>query len=561
MLTIFNQVLSAINGIIWHQWVILGLLVVGVVYTLWTRFCQFRSLTHGLAVVTGRYDDHSDPGAISHFQALSAALSATVGVGNIGGTALAIAIGGPGALLWMWVVGLLGMGLKTVEVTLSLMHRQMEERGTVRGGPMWVLEQSTKETTGILKPLAKALACMFCVTLLIATFTGGLFFQAWNASNVTQQFFGVPAFGVGIVLTLVVGLVILGGIKRIGTVASRIVPFMCGVYLVAGIYVLLIQASEIPGLFGLIFSSAFSTTDSQGAFAGGTMGAVFSIGMQQAFFSNEAGQGSSPIVHSAAKTDEPVREGTVAGLEPFIDTIVVCTLTGLVILSSGVWNRDADFQLDRVPTVQTPGDAWVFESSSLPERDDRAWLAGDRVVCMAQVRPTESGASRWIQAPGIVVEADGQLRIDWQPIASVSPPVIRDTGIYESYAGAALTALAFDSVQPGLGRWLVTLATWLFGISTMISWNYYGEQGVLYLFGNRGILPYRLLFCAAILVSCAGIVRSQAELTNLANLGTGVMLWVNMPITLLFASRVMAQYRDYFRRGDSGEFNNENQDR
>lgn len=543
----FNQTLDSLNSVIWHSWVILGLLLVGLLFTIWTRFAQFRSLTHGIAVVLGRYDKHDDPGAISHFQALSAALSATVGTGNIGGTALAIAIGGPGALFWMWMVGMLGMVLKTMEVTLSMIYRTTD--GTsIQGGPMWVVDRGLKENAPWLLPAGKAIAATFCVTLLIATFTGGLFFQAWNASNVTQQFFGVPALLVGVILAVIVGLVILGGIQRIGSVASRIVPFMCGIYLLSGIYVVILNAAAVPDLIQLIFQSAFSTSQAQGAFLGGTMGAVFSIGMQQAFFSNEAGQGSSPIVHAAAKTDEPAREGIVAGLEPFIDTIVVCTLTGLVILLSGVWNRDVDYAFAQVPTIKRVDDTWQIDDTPVPTRTEGQWIVGNAVTCTVSVTNSVSHESILQSVPGTVVQGPNEQLIQWQPFESDGQPTMDSTGIYETYAGASLTALAFDRAQPGLGSWLVTLATWLFGISTMISWSYYGQQGVQYLFGARAITTYRILFCLAIVFSCSGIIQSQTELTHLANLGTGVMLWVNVPITLLFARRAIREYREYFAR-------------
>ncbi|MFT7632858.1 MAG: AGCS family alanine or glycine:cation symporter [Mariniblastus sp.] len=553
MLELFNQALALVNGVIWHQYVIFGLLLIGILFTVWTRFTQFRSLTHGFAVVMGRYDKHDDPGSISHFQALSAALSATVGVGNIGGTAIAISMGGPGALFWMWIVGLLGMALKTMEVTVSMIYRS-SEGGLMKGGPMWVVERGLKDKSAWLQPFGKLIGVMFCVTLLIATFTGGLFFQAWNASNVTEQFFGIPASVVGLILAVIVGLVILGGIERIGMVASRIVPFMCGVYLLAGIYVISLNVGQVPSMFAMIFQSAFSPSDAQGAFVGGTVGAVFARGMQQAFFSNEAGQGSSPIVHSAVKTDEPVREGIVAGLEPFIDTIVVCTLTGLVILLSGVWNREADFQQASLPAIELVDSQWQIADSEPPKRDDREWNAGEQVFCLVCVPGSTEQESTLQQVAGTVFKQGESLAIEWQGLRSEFKPELKDAGVYELYAGASLTALAFDVAQPGLGRWLVTLATWLFGISTMISWSYYGEQGVRFLFGDRGVFPYRILFCLGIVVSCLGVVQSQTELTHLANMGTGVMLWVNIPITLLFASDAIRHYNDYFRRVKAGEF-------
>ena len=557
MRDIINQSLTAINSVIWHAYVIYFLLFVGIVFTIWTKFGQLRALTHGYAIVTGKFDKCGGEGSISHFQALSAALSATVGVGNIGGTALAISMGGPGALFWMWIVGILGMALKTVEVTVTMIYRQANPGEEIQGGPMWVVVNGSKDALPWLKPFAGVLAALFCVTLLISTFTGGLFFQAWNAANVTQQFFGVPSWIVGAILALIVGSVILGGIKRIGSIASKIVPLMCTIYMLAAVYVIAINLPQLPALFGSIFSSAFSSAEASGAFVGGSFGAIFSIGMQRAFFSSESGQGSSPIAHSAVKTDEPVREGVVAGLEPFIDTIIVCTMTGMVILLSGVWNRTADFKFTqdekpRFSTIATDeansqSKTWNLSESILPERTDRDWITSDQVSVLVRTTSQPDVES--------VAHLTGTIRIDeggpiatWSTVESDIKPEIVSDGVFIAYDGAALAAAAFNDAQPGLGKWLVTIATWLFGISTMIAWSYYGEQGVIFLFGRRSLFVYRVIFCMMIVVSCCGMAQGVTELTNLSNLGTGVMLWVNIPITLLFASTTIRHYHDYFDR-------------
>lgn len=549
----FNQVLTVVNGIIWHNVVILLLLAVGILFTIWSKFGQVRALSHGFKIIRGDFDSEKGDGAISHFQALSAALSATVGVGNIGGTALAISMGGPGALFWMWIVGLLGMALKTVEVTVTMLYRK-KEGDQVLGGPMWVVDQGLKDIFPSFRSVAKFVAGLFCITLLIATFTGGLFFQAWNAANITQQFFGIPGWIVGLILAVIVGSVILGGIQRIGTVAGKIVPFMCTIYMLAALYAIGVHSAKIPSLIQEIFSSAFSSSSAQGAFLGGTFGAIFSIGMQRAFFSSEAGQGSSPIAHAAVKTDEPVREGVVAGLEPFIDTIVVCTLTGLVILLSGVWNRAADYSFESQPIFEQVAAAdsdsktWRLGDCQLPERSDREWVDADRIFVIATIQSEEQPLQQ--QVTGVISIEDGKRNVEWQEVASETQPVVQSEGFFIAYDGAALAAAAFNRSGDGLGKWLVTVATWLFGISTMISWSYYGEQGVTYLFGRHSVLIYRLLFCLAIFLSCVGLVQSRTELTNLSNLGTGVMLWVNIPITLLFAPVAMRHYHAYFAKSE-----------
>ncbi|MGK0362852.1 MAG: AGCS family alanine or glycine:cation symporter, partial [Bradymonadia bacterium] len=305
----FINILNTINGVIWADWVLYVVLGVGVLFTLWSGFCQYRALTHGVQVTRGKYDHDDDPGAISHFQALSAALSATVGLGNIGGVAVAIALGGPGAVFWMWMIGIAGMALKTTEVALSLMYRETDADGTPHGGPMYVAKKAFAER-GFAK-LGTAVGGLFCVTLLISAVTGGNMFQAWNVADVTHTYFGLPKLATGIILAVVVAAVILGGIKRIGNVAGTLVPVMCGLYLAAAIVVVVMNAGQLPDTFGLIIDGAFNSLDGQGAFLGGTAGYAFLWGMKRALFSSEAGQGSSPIAHAAAKTSEPIRESVV----------------------------------------------------------------------------------------------------------------------------------------------------------------------------------------------------------------------------------------------------------
>ena len=553
MLDGFNAVSAAIGAVLWHPWVLYGLLAAALWFTVRTRFCQWKALTHGTAVIAGKHGSSSGPGAITHFQALCAALSATVGVGNIGGTALAISMGGPGAVFWMWVVGACGMALKCTEVALSMLYRDLEDPERPRGGPMWVAHRAFTERG---RPrLGRIVAALFCVTLLVSTLTGGNFFQAWNVSDITFRNFGVPPIAVGVVLALLVGAVILGGIRRIGSVAGRIVPVMCGLYLLAALFVLVQYVDRIPEVIAQIFAGAFGELEGTGAFLGGTAGAAFAIGLQRGLFSNESGQGSSPIAHSAAKGDEPIREAVVAGLEPFIDTIIVCTLTAFVILSTGVWERDLDHRFSSTPEL-----VWVDGEARLgntPLTDGDGLADGTWVRCVL-VEGAESARSQQQSMTGEVRSDDEGAWVEWQPVACDSKPRLRDEGFHVTYSGAAFTALAFDEGASGLGRWLVTVATWLFAFSTMISWSYYGEQGVRFLVPagsahpERWVLLYRLAFCACILVACSGVVRSQTELNNLTSLGTGVMLWVNLPLTVWFHGIAVRAWKDYFQRTNRG---------
>ncbi|MCC5867709.1 MAG: sodium:alanine symporter family protein [Gammaproteobacteria bacterium] len=555
-MTGFDNFLGVLNDILWHDSVLFVVLATGILFTIWSRFSQFRALTHGWAVIRGRYDDPNDPGAINHFQALSAALSATVGLGNIGGVALAIALGGPGAVFWMWVVGMLGMSVKLTEVTLSMLYRNTDDPDDPHGGPMWVVSKGLRRHGPRWGMFGSIVGGVFCVTLLISATTGGNMFQAWNVGQITQTYFGIPSVACGIILAVVVGSVIIGGIKRIGAVAGRLVPFMCAIYLLAGSYVLIVNAQELPGLMVLIFKSAFAPTEAAGAFIGGTAAYAFLFGMKRALFSNEAGQGSAPIAHSAVKTDEPAREGVVAGLEPFIDTLVVCTFTALVILSTGIWNRPAEVTYTQPPAaVQIDESAWSFETTEVPQLPRAAgeWTHGQSVFMIIEAHENVQSGNNLHRIDGRVVANDETVVIEWNTVNTTVQPTLVDGGIHFTYVGATLTAKAFDTVQDGLGKWLVTIAAWLFAISTMISWAYYGEQGMIYLLGKRSVLPYKLVYCLLIIVATLGFIETDAQLDNLTGVGTGVMLIANIPIMLLLGHQAMRAYHDYIRRLKSGK--------
>ncbi len=542
----FSAFLATLNGYIWHEYVLFAIVGTGILFTVWSGFCQFRALTHGPAVVRGVYDDPNDPGAINHFQALSAALSATVGLGNIGGVALAIALGGPGAMFWMWVIGFLGMAIKLTEVTMAMLYRNTDNPENPHGGPMWVAAKAMERKN--LGGLGRAIGVVFCVMLLVSTTTGGNMFQAWNVGELTEEYFGVPSWICGIVLAAAVGAVIIGGIKRIGKVTATLVPFMCALYLLAGTWVLSMHVTEIPAMLVLIVKSAFVPTEATGAFIGGTAGAAFVFGMKRAIFSNEAGQGSSPMAHAAAKTDEPVREGIVAGLEPFIDTIVVCTFTALIILSTGVWNRAPDVTLDVLPAVSASAAGWQLEDSHVDGGD---WRNGERVVLVIAAHERDGGFDRY-RLEGTVFSRDGRYAVSWDSFVSDVEPRIVGDGLYRSYVGAALTAKAFDSVTPGLGKWLITISAWMFAISTIISWAYYGEQGVVFLAGEKPVLAYKIVYCVLVFVATLGFVESAADLDNFTGVGTGVLVCANIPICWFFGYQAMRAYKDYVARLKSG---------
>ena len=339
-----NQFFEGINGVIFpllfwdgHPLKLPFILVVlvsgGLFFSFYAGFVNIRFFKHGIDIVRGRYDDPKDPGQINHFQALTSALSATVGLGNIAGVAVAVSIGGPGAVFWMWVVAFFGMCLKFSSCTFAQMYRRKLPGGHILGGPMVYIEEGIKEAYPRYKHLGKALAVIFAICTIGASFGGGNLFQANQAFElISNEFPAVASYDwlIGMILSFLVGVVMLGGISRIGDVTSRLVPLMCLFYVGCCLYIVLGNIALVPGIFSEIFHQAFRPEATFGGFL-----AVVIQGMRRGAFSNEAGIGSAAIAHAAAKTKEPVREGMVAMLGPFIDTHIVCTLTALAIISTG----------------------------------------------------------------------------------------------------------------------------------------------------------------------------------------------------------------------------------
>ncbi len=330
-----HDVINWISNLIWNfpeiaPFMVVLLLGAGIYVTSRLAFIQIRRFKHAWEVISGKYDDPAHEGDITHFQALSAALSATVGIGNIAGVATAIHYGGPGALFWMWITAIFGMALKYAECTLSMRFRKINPDGSASGGPMYYIEM------GLGKGF-KPLAVMFAVCAVISSFGSGNAVQSFTVADQFKSDFGIAPWITGLILVTLVGMVILGGIKRIGKVASKLAPFMAGLYIVAALTAIILNIDRVPGMLVLIVDSAFNPPAQIGGFAGATFLYTLVWGVKRGIFSNEAGQGSAPIAHAAAKTDEPVREGTVAMIGPFIDTLMICTMTGLVIILTDAW--------------------------------------------------------------------------------------------------------------------------------------------------------------------------------------------------------------------------------
>ena len=334
---LINDFMGAFASFMWGPPLLILLLGGGLYFSIYSRFIPFKYFRHGVDILFGRYNDPNDPGEITHFQALSSALASTVGLGNISGVASAIQMGGPGALFWMWVSAVVGMSTKFFSCTLSILFRGKDDQGNIQGGPMYYIENGLGKK---FKPLSIlfSIAGLFGCTVIFQSnqladiirnqvlTPNGWFIESIETGNLIQ----------GLIMAFITSLVIFGGIKRIGQVATYMVPVMVVLYMFAGLLVVFNHLAEIPSIFGLIIHDAF-TGD---AVMGGAVGSVIIAGVRRALFSNEAGLGTSDMAHGAAMTKEPVREGLVAMIEPFIDTIVVCTITAIVILASGVWEQE-----------------------------------------------------------------------------------------------------------------------------------------------------------------------------------------------------------------------------
>jgi AGCS family alanine or glycine:cation symporter len=554
-----DKLVQILDGIVWWgptigaekiPLAVIALLGTGFFLTVRLGFIQLRRLGHGVAVTSGKYDDPNEPGDVSHFQALSTALSATVGIGNIAGVAAAIHFGGPGALFWMWMTAFLGMATKYTEVTLAQRYRAVTTdrdpakwEGSVSGGPMYYIERG-------LGPKWRWMAVMFAFLLAVTAFLTGNAIQANTLADTMQTSFGIETWITGLISAVLVGATIVGGITRIGAVTGILAPLMAAIYVGGALIVLALNAGSILPTFGLIFREAFNPTAGVAGTGIGALLVTMMWGVRRGLFSNEAGQGSAPIAHAAAKTDEPVSEGVVALLEPFIDTIIICTMTGLVIIMTGVWDDKHPQQLSL-----GGGDAgWMIQ---LPDGDvDRNATPPQELRVENGVPVVDATAARftWHDSPVDTFYTDAAQT---QPFTGTIIPgraVAVDangtqlTNLYGSAAetGAPLTMMGFQVGMPGtFGRFIVIIGVLLFAISTAISWSYYGDRSAQYLFGNKIILPYRIVY---VIMHFVGAVLPLASVWALGDVFLGVVIIPNLIALVLLSGQVKQMTDSYFER-------------
>jgi len=537
-----TDVINTIGGYI-GMVLIVPLVGTGIYLTLRMRFIQIRKLKHSWEIIRGWYADPQDAGDITHFQALSAALSATIGIGNIAGVATAIHYGGPGALFWMWVTAFFGMCTKYVECTLSQKYRKINPDGSASGGPMYYIEQ------GLGKGW-KPLAVIFALCAATCSFGTGNMVQSFTIADSFHNEFGIATWITGLVVATLVALVIIGGIKRIGQVAARLVPFMSVLYILAALYILATHWQALPGAFGMIFRHAFTPLAGLGGFAGAGMLYALNWGVKRGLFSNEAGQGSAPIAHAAARTGEPIREGAVAMVGPLLDTLIICSMTGLVILTTGAWSgKEMTSKPLSAVEVLTQGSYYAQNTVLEGERFIGGFdVNGGEVIGV--VLAVNHGD---IEKPFIGYSEgepfQGRLLINEAGIITGENEMdVSGLNVYGFMRqnGSLLTAYAFSTGLGGRwGSWLVTIAVFLFGISTMISWSYYGDRSVQYLWGDKAILPYKWMF---VFFNFLGAILALEVVWGLGDMALSIMSFPNLLALLFLAGSVAKWQKDYFSR-------------
>tara|TARA_B100000700_G_scaffold47583_1_gene50140 strand:- start:36 stop:1703 length:1668 start_codon:yes stop_codon:yes gene_type:complete len=540
-----------LGGADWFPFVLLG---VGLFFTIYLKFPQIRFFKHAWKVVTGKYDHNDDPGDTTHFRALTTALSGTVGTGNISGVAFAIFLGGPAALFWMWATAFLGMTTKFVEVTLSHKYRVKTEDGTMAGGPMYFMDRGLN---------MKWLAVAFAIATVISSFGTGNLPQSNGIATSIETTFGFEPWIVGSVLGILLALVILGGIQRIAAFTARVVPFMAVVYLIGALAVIFANIENVAPSFAAVISDAFTGSAAAGGFLGASLAYAFNRGVNRGLFSNEAGQGSAPIAHAAAKTKEPASEGMVSLLEPFIDTIIICTITGLVILSSGVWKEKHENVFDRSDMMFVAGEYTDTEEAdksqlygflnSVDGNEVESYTGAITVVNGSAV----TGGFTLINARSVAEDVQylvgsedpfsGTLQIEnGKPLKENL--IIQGKSLVHS---ASLTTIAFTRGWFGdFGQYIVSIGLLLFAFSTAIAWSYYGDRAMTYLLGPRSIMPYRVIYVAGFVWASFSDTTLVWALSAVAIV---VMTLPNLFGIVLLSKEMKATVDEYWQRVKENE--------
>ena len=499
----FNEFLLLLDGYLSGSWWFPAFLIgTGIFFTAYLGFPQFKFFAHGWRIVTGKYAKEEADGETTPFEALTTAMSGAVGTGNIGGVALAIWIGGPAAIFWMWITAIFGMTTKFVEVTMAHKYRTTLSDGSISGGPMYYIEKSfNKRWAGVL----------FAALMMICAIGSGNMPQINNIASVLDSTFSIPKLATGLILGFMLWLIISGGIKRIAKIASKLVPFMAVIYFGGALIVVIENYQNIIPSFHSIFSQVFSGSAAAGGFLGASFAMSLKLGVARGLYSNEAGQGSSPIAHASAKTEHSVEQGMVSILEPFIDTIVVCSVTALVILSSGAWIQKYDNTFERSSMAIFAGE---YTESNSKDVEELGKYILDSIKFTSNTTSVEnySGILNIIkgqlQQKEVTVFHNNSIAEDvtfYQngnlfkgPLEIVNGEIKDSSIVVEGKSlihSAELTSKAFGSWVLGkYGEYIVAIGLLLFAFSTAIAWSYYGDRSTAYIFGENAVPWYRLIY-------------------------------------------------------------------
>jgi AGCS family alanine or glycine:cation symporter len=533
---------SYIGGSPWFVYLLLG---TGVFFTFYLGFPQIRYFGQAIRITKGRYDSPEAKGDTSHFQSLATALSGTVGTGNIAGVAFAIHLGGPAALFWMLVTAMLGMTTKFVEVTLSHKYREFAEDGSASGGPMYYMKNKLN---------MKWMAVIFALATIVSSFGTGNMPQVNSIASSLKATFGIAPIVTGAVLSILLGLIILGGIKRIAATTSKLVPAMAIIYFIGVLGVIIFNYENIIPSFISIFSNIFSGTAATGGFLGAGVAFAFNRGVNRGLFSNEAGQGSAPIAHAAAKTKHPAAEGMVSILEPFIDTIIICMLTGMALLTSGVWHEKIDNTFQNADIIVLQG--MLSDASEEDRNVVYATLTGDgsqRYSGELQIENGEWPAGVTLIharsfAEDVAILQLGKPYTGPIPVntgAPSLPPGVEIQGKSLIHS-APLTTSAFKrSIFGDFGQYIVSIGLLLFAFSTAISWSYYGDRSVTFLWGSKYVKYYRMVYVVGFFLAA---IMDTTIIWTFSGIAIALMTLPNLIGILLLRKDMKETVQDYWKR-------------
>ena len=547
----FNDFLLLLDGYLSGSWWFPAFLIgTGIFFTAYLGFPQFKFFGHGWRIVTGKYAKNDAEGETTPFEALTTAMSGAVGTGNIGGVALAIWIGGPAAIFWMWITAIFGMTTKFVEVTMAHKYRTTLSDGSISGGPMYYIEKSfNKRWAGVL----------FAALMMICAIGSGNMPQINNIASVLDSTFSIPKLATGLILGFMLWLIISGGIKRIARIASKLVPFMAVIYFGGALVVVLENYQNIIPSFHSIFSQVFSGSAAAGGFLGASFAMSLKLGVARGLYSNEAGQGSSPIAHASAKTEHSVEQGMVSILEPFIDTIVVCSVTALVILSSGAWIQKYENTFERSSMAIFAGEYTESNSKDVEKLGkyilDARKFTND-TTAVKNFSGNLSVVNGTIQKGGITIFHNNSIAEDVTFHKNDSffdgPLEVLDGEIKDSSVtvkgkslihSAELTSKAFGSGVLGkYGEYIVAIGLLLFAFSTAIAWSYYGDRSTAYIFGENAVPWYRMIY---VICFIAAAIIDTTVVWNIAYVVVALVTIPNLFALFILRKEMKEQVTSY----------------